>query len=94
MVLMSAVTLAALWAAARPLLLIRTSQEAHALTVALIALVELRLQRFRHTRSLDAGHRHGRLGYCNKTSGRDLRWPLRKSEQPAPRRRTPPPGGM
>jgi competence protein ComEC len=94
MVLMSAVTLAALWAAARPLLLIRKSQEAHALTVALIALVELRLQRFRRTRSLDAGHRHGRLGYCNKTSGRDLRWPLRKSEQPAPRRRTPPPGGM
>lgn len=93
MVLLSAVTLAAVWAAARPLRFIRKVRQAHAVTAVLIELMELRLQHFRCTRSLDPGRRRGRLGYCNKTSGRDRRWPLRKSEQPAPRRRTQPPGG-
>ncbi|MDQ0732105.1 ComEC/Rec2 family competence protein [Arthrobacter sp. B1I2] len=93
MVLLSAVTLATVWAAARPLRLLRKAQAAHSVTVALIELLELRLQRFRRAGSLDPGRRHGRLGYCNKTSGRDLRWPLRKTEQPAPRHRTQPPGG-
>ncbi|UKA68843.1 ComEC/Rec2 family competence protein [Arthrobacter sp. FW306-05-C] len=93
MVLLSVVTLATVCAAARPLQVVRKAQEAHAATVVLIGLVELRLQQFCRACGLDRGHRHGRLGYCNNTSGRDLRWPLRKSEQPAPRHRTRPPGG-
>jgi competence protein ComEC len=35
----------------------------------------------------------GRLGYSTKISGRKPRWPLRRSVQPVPRRRTAPPGG-
>lgn len=93
MVLLSVVTLATVCAAARPLQVVRKVQKAHAATVVLIGLVELRLQQFCRACGLDRGHRHGRLGYCNNTSGRDLRWPLRKSEQPAPRHRTRPPGG-
>lgn len=93
MVLFSAVTLAAVWAAARPLGFLRKVREAHAVTVALIGLMEPRLQHFPRRRSLDPGRRRGRLGYCNITSGRDLRWPLRKSGQAAPRRRIRPPGG-
>ncbi|WP_307426786.1 ComEC/Rec2 family competence protein [Pseudarthrobacter defluvii] len=94
MVMLSAVTLATVWAAARPLQVVRRVREAHTAAVRLIELVELRLQRLRRACGLDRGRRHGRLGYCNNTSGRDLRWPLRKSEQPAPRHRIPPPGGM
>ncbi|TQJ41044.1 competence protein ComEC [Arthrobacter sp. SLBN-112] len=93
MVLLSAVTLAAVWAAARPLGFLGKVREAHAVTVALIGLMEPRLQHFPRRRSLDPGRRRGRLGYCNITSGRDLRWPLRKSGQAAPRRRIRPPGG-
>lgn len=93
MVLLSVLSLATMRAVARPLRLVRTVRKAHAGTVASIELLELRLQRFRGTHSLDPGRRRGRLGYCNKTSGRDCRWPLRKSELPAPRRRTQPPGG-
>ena len=88
MVLLSALTLASLWAAARPLHVIRKARQAHAISVVLIEQVELRLQRLRRACGLDRGRRHGRLGYCINTSGRDLRWPLRKSEQPAPRPRT------
>ena len=93
MVLLSAVTLAAVWAVARPVQVVRRVRQSHAATVVLIRLVELRLQQFRSSRGLERGRRHGRLGYCNNTSGRDLRWPLRKSEQPAPRHRIRPPGG-
>lgn len=93
MVLLSALTLSAVWAAARPLRLLRKVREAHAVTVALLGLMEPRPQHFPRRRSLDTGRRRGRLGYCNITSGRDLRWPLRKSGQAAPRRRTQPPGG-
>ena len=93
MMLFSVVTLGAVWAAARPLALLRHAKKAHAATVVLIGLAELRLQRLRRACGLDRGPGHGRLVYCNKTSGRDLRWPARKSEQPAPRHRTRPPGG-
>ncbi|WP_457950238.1 ComEC/Rec2 family competence protein [Pseudarthrobacter sp. alpha12b] len=93
MVLLSVLSLGAIWAAARPLRFIHNVRKVHSATVASIELLELRLQRFRGMRSLDPGRRRGRLGYCNKTSGRDCRWPLRKSEHPAPRRRTQPPGG-
>jgi competence protein ComEC len=94
MALLSAVTIAAVWAVARPVQVVRKARQLHAATVVLIGRVELRLQRFRSACGLERGRRHGRLGYCNKTSGRDLRWPLRKSEQPAPRHRIRPPGGM
>lgn len=93
MVLLSALTFAAVWAAARPLQLIRRVREAHSAAVALIGLLELVLGQCRLACGLERRPGHGRLGYCNETSGRDLRWPLRKSEQPAPRHRTQPPGG-
>jgi competence protein ComEC len=93
MVLLSTVTLAAVWAVVRPLRFACQVRKAHAVTVALIGLMELRLQHIRRKGSLDRGRRRGRLGYCNKTSGRDLGWPSRKSGQHAPRRRTQPPGG-
>lgn len=93
MVLLSAVTLAALWVAAHPLLVAGRVLKAHALTVDLIEVLDVMLHCLRRPRSLERGPGHGRLGYCNQTSGRDLRWPLRKSEQPAPRHRTPPHGG-
>jgi len=90
MVLLSSVTLAAVWAAANPLMVLRHMRTAHAATLGLIELTE---QRLRATSGLDRGPGHGRLVYCNKTSGRDHRWPARKSDQPAPRHRTRPPGG-
>jgi len=93
MALLSTVTLAAAWAAANPLMVISQLGKVHAATVVLIELTEQRFQRLRRTSGLDRGPGHGRLVYCNKTSGRDLRWPARKSEQPAPRHRTQPPGG-
>jgi competence protein ComEC len=93
MALLSTVTLAAVWAAANPLMVMRQMRKAHGATMVLIELTEQRLQPLRQTSGLDRGPGHGRLVYCNKTSGRDLRWPARKSEQPAPRHRTQPPGG-
>ena len=93
MVLMSLVTLAAVWMATGPARLLHKVTEAHTATMALIELVELRLQRLAGMHGLDGGRRRGRLGYCNKTSGRDRRWPLCKSEQPAPRHRMQHPGG-
>lgn len=36
----------------------------------------------------------GRLEYSTRLSGRNPRWPLRRSEQPVPRHRMQPPGGM
>ncbi|RAX17959.1 ComEC/Rec2 family competence protein [Pseudarthrobacter sp. AG30] len=93
MLLLSALTFAVVWAAARPRHLIRRIQEAHTGTEALIELLEIRMHRVRAAGSLEPGRGHGRLGYCTKTSGRDLRWPLRKSVKPALQRRTLPPGG-
>jgi competence protein ComEC len=42
---------------------------------------------------LERGAGRGRLGYSTKLSGRNPRWPLRRSEQPVPRRPMRPPGG-
>ncbi|HKU03695.1 MAG TPA: ComEC/Rec2 family competence protein [Arthrobacter sp.] len=93
MVLLSLLSLATIWAAARPCRVARWVRGAHAATVVLLDAVERRLPGRRNPGSLDRGHRRGRLGYCNKTSGRNIRWPLRKSEHPAPRHRTQLPGG-
>lgn len=43
--------------------------------------------------SLEQGAGRGRLGYSTHLSGRNPRWPLRRSEQPVPRHRMQPPGG-
>ena len=93
MLLLSALAFAALWALAHPLQVVRKVRTIHARTVAWIDVLETVMRRIRSHRSLEPGPGRGRLGYCNKTSGRNRRWPLRKSEQPAPRHRTPPPGG-
>ncbi|MGN7200191.1 ComEC/Rec2 family competence protein [Arthrobacter sp. SAFR-044] len=93
MVLLSVLSLSVVWAAARPVRLLHHVRKSHTRTVAALELLELRLQRLGGIRSLDRGRRRGRLGYCKKTSGRNCRWPLRKSEHPAPRRPTQPPGG-
>lgn len=93
MVLLSVLSLAAIWAVARPRTVVRRIRNAHAATVALLDGAGRRLPGLRDPGSLDRGHRRGRLGYCNKTSGRNIRWPLRKSEHPAPRHRTQLPGG-
>lgn len=93
MVLLSVLSLAALWAVARPRRVVRLIRKAHAATVVLLDGAGRRLTGLRDPGSLDRGHRRGRLGYCNKTSGRNIRWPLRKSEHPAPRHRTQLPGG-
>ena len=42
---------------------------------------------------LERGAGRGRLGYSTKLSGRNPRWPLRRSEQPVPRHPMRPPGG-
>ncbi|MFC0482993.1 ComEC/Rec2 family competence protein [Pseudarthrobacter scleromae] len=42
---------------------------------------------------LEQGAGRGRLGYSTHLSGRNPRWPLRRSEQPVPRHRMQPPGG-
>lgn len=42
---------------------------------------------------LEQGAGRGRLGYSTNLSGRNPRWPLRRSEQPVPRHRMQPPGG-
>lgn len=93
MVLLSVLSLAGLEALARPRRIIRRVRTAHAGTVAQLALLESRIQGLRAVRGLDPGPRRGRLGYCNKTSGRNCRWPLRKSGHPAPKRPTQHPGG-
>ncbi|UEL26933.1 ComEC/Rec2 family competence protein [Pseudarthrobacter sp. L1SW] len=44
--------------------------------------------------SLERTAGRGRLEYSTRLSGRNPRWPLRRSEQPVPRQRIQPPGGM
>lgn len=95
MALLSLLTFAAFWAATRPRRLLAWVRAAHARTEAGIGLLEDRLTGTRvpgGPRSLERGPGHGRLGYSTESSERNLRWPLRKSGQPAPRRRIPPPG--
>lgn len=79
MLLLSVITYALIWSAARPRQVARRVQDAHTAAAAMIELLEAPMERFRKARSLERTRGHGRLGYCTKTSGRDLRWPLRKS---------------
>ncbi|MFP5312728.1 MAG: ComEC/Rec2 family competence protein, partial [Actinomycetes bacterium] len=65
MVLMSAVTFAVVWAAARPFQLIRRIRQAHAATVSLIGLLELWMERFRNAGGL------ARSGKAARTAARD-----------------------
>lgn len=97
MALLSLLTFAALWAATRPRRSLARVLAVHAWIEAGIGLLEDRLASTRDPGSpgsLDGGPGHGRLGYSTKSSERTLRWPPRKSGQPAPRRRIPPPGAM
>jgi competence protein ComEC len=55
MALLSAVTIAAVWAVARPVQVVRKARQLHAATVVLIGRVELRLQRFRSACGLERG---------------------------------------
>jgi competence protein ComEC len=93
MLLLSVLTGAAVWAAARPLQVMQLAFAAHRRTVALLGLLERCPAAVRLRCSFDRGPGRGRLGYSRKLSERDPRWPPRKSEQPVLRRRMPPPGG-
>jgi competence protein ComEC len=92
MVLFSILTVAAVWAVARPRQAMDLVLASHRHTVVLLALLERHVAAVRARCGFDRGPGRGRLGYSTKLSGRNPRWPLRKSEQPVPRRRMPPPG--
>ncbi|WP_240720794.1 ComEC/Rec2 family competence protein [Pseudarthrobacter sp. NamE2] len=93
MLLLSGVTLAAAWAAARPGQVVRLARAAHRRAEALLGQVEQQLTLLRHRCRFVCSRERGRLEYSTNLSRRDPRWPLRKSEQPVPRPRTRPPGG-
>ncbi len=92
MLLLSVLTGAVVWAAARPLRAVQLVLACHQRAVLLLEVLERRMTAARHRCSFDRGPGRGRLGYSTKLSGRNPRWPPRKSEQPVPRRRTQPPG--
>lgn len=92
MILLSVLTFAVAWAAARPRAVVRLAFAAHQTTVSLLGLPERQLAALQHQHSFDRGAGRGRLGYSTRCSGRDSRWPLRKNEQPVRRRRMLPPG--
>lgn len=111
MLLLSVLTYAAVWAAARPRQVARGVVSCQRRLVSLIEVLErwaaLALRRCARRQEtppgrkparlaaprLEQGAGHGRLGYSTKLSGRNPRWPLRKSEQPVPRHQMQPPGG-
>ena len=109
MVLLSALTLAGVWAAIHPQQLLRLVLALHARTVFLLDFVARQTQaggkrsrrpgRFlRPTsacggRGLEAELRRGRLRHCTRISGRNPPWPLPKPHEPGRRRRMLPPGG-
>ena len=92
MVLFSVLTVSVVWAVARPRQAMDLVLASHRHTVVLLALLERHVAAVRARCGFDRGPGRGRLGYSTKLSGRNPRWPLRKSEQPVPRRRMPPPG--
>jgi competence protein ComEC len=110
MVLLSGLTLAAVWAAARPRQVLRLALALHSRTIRLLDSAEKRVRVLRrpslrpprskdHRRSyggrgLVAGGGHGRLRDCSRISGRNPPWPQPKAHEPGQRRRTLPPGGM
>jgi competence protein ComEC len=90
MLLLSVLTFAAVAAVTRPARVLRLALAAHRRTETLLGVLESQVAAFR--RGFARGPGHGRLGYSTKLSGRNPRWPLRKSEHPVPRRRMPLPG--
>ena len=100
MVLLSMLTLAAVWAVVRPYRLLRLVLALHAATVSLLDSVERRARaarwwsaRHRAFRGLEPRAQRGRLRPCPKISGRNPPWPLPKPLEPGHRHRTSPPGG-
>ncbi|MFF1880331.1 ComEC/Rec2 family competence protein [Pseudarthrobacter sp. NPDC058196] len=71
MLLLSVLTFALVWAAARPRHLIRRIQEAHTGTESVIELLETRIHRGRNAGSLERGRGHGGPDSRTKTSGSD-----------------------
>lgn len=92
MLLLSVVTFAAVVAAARPRRVVQLAVAAHGRTVALLVWLEGRERAFRYRYGFVRGPGRGRLEYSTTLSGRNPRWPLRKSEHPVRRRRIPLPG--
>ena len=106
MVLLSGLTLAAVWAAVRPRQVVRLVLALHARTVLLLEIADhhprdsmkrsLRSWRPRRGyggRGLEAGARRGRLRHCTRISGRNPPWPQPRPHEPGQRRRTLPRGG-
>jgi competence protein ComEC len=106
MVLLSGLTLAAVWAAVRPRQVVRLVLALHARTVLLLdfadhhprdsmkrSLRSWRPRRGYGGRGLEAGARRGRLRHCTRISGRNPPWPQPRPHEPGQRRRTLPPGG-
>ncbi|MFJ5860119.1 ComEC/Rec2 family competence protein [Pseudarthrobacter sp. NPDC092439] len=93
MVLLSALTYSLLAAALRPAAAARLVVRAHRRTERLLENLEHTVASIGGPRGLDAARGHGRLDYSTALSGRNPRWPLRKSVQPVRRRRTRLPGG-
>jgi competence protein ComEC len=109
MVLLSALTLAGVWAVVRPRQIVRLVLGLHARTVSLLdaaggrlrALRKPSLRRLRSPRTplgsdgrgLEAGVGHGRLRHCTRISGRNPPWPQPQPHEPGQRRRILPPGG-
>jgi competence protein ComEC len=106
MVLLSGLTLAAVWAAVRPRQVVRLVLALHARTVLLLdfadhhprdsmkrSLRSWRPRRGYGGRGLEAGARRGRLRHCTRISGRNPPWPQPRPHEPGQRRRTLPRGG-
>ncbi|MEO8284352.1 MAG: ComEC/Rec2 family competence protein, partial [Pseudarthrobacter sp.] len=106
MVLLSGITLAAVWGSVRPRQVLRLVLGLHARTVSLLESADNRLRAFTkpslrsprtqrgyRQRRLEAGVRHGRLRHCTRISGRNPPWPQPKPHEPGRRRRMLPPGG-
>lgn len=93
MILLSALTYSTVGVVMRPAAAAELVLRAHHRTERLLETLEHALPSARGPRGLDPGRRRGRLGYSTTLSGRDSRWPLRKSVQPVRRRPARLPGG-
>jgi competence protein ComEC len=109
MLLLSALTLAGVWAAVRPRQILRLVLGLHARTVSRLDAADSRLRALRKPslrrlrsprtrlgydgRGLEAGARRGRLRHCTRISGRNPPWPQPQPHEPGQRRRILPPGG-
>lgn len=105
MAVLSALTLAAAWAAARPRSVRALVLRCHGRVVRLLWLVERSPEAARHAHCRAASNngpfangfavrrRRGRLEFPSHLSGRNPSWLLRKSAEPARRRRIRQPGG-